>query len=67
MDQRKAERFAAALTDLCREHRVMIWTAYETTPIIATEAAIDDEFRYEVEPPDPPGRSVFIRRRLLPA
>lgn len=59
----QAQKFAKALTDLCRKHRVMLWTATATTPIMASTAEDDDEFHYVAERIDF-GNSVVIRRVL---
>jgi hypothetical protein len=64
MDDYKAQQFADALTALCRRHGVMIWTAFETTPIMASEVTEGDHFKYEVETPEF-GSSAIIARRLL--
>jgi hypothetical protein len=54
--------FADALTDLCRQHGVMIWTAVPTVPIMATWVPADEAFHYETE--YTVGGSVVVRRVL---
>ena len=62
MDVLKAQNFALALTQLCREHGVMIWTAYPTTPIMASDAE-DTKFFYRIALPEG-GHSVIVERIL---
>lgn len=62
MDILKAQNFALALTQLCRDHQVMLWTEYETAPIMASDAH-DDQFHYRVAVPEV-GPAVTIRRVL---
>jgi len=49
MTRNQAENFAEALTNLCNDHGVMLWTAYATTPIMITKVGNDTPFKYEVE------------------
>lgn len=46
-DGTPAQRFAEALTDLCKQHRMMIWTATVTSPIMVSLVADDEPFHYE--------------------
>ena len=62
MDDTKAQDFAQALTELCRQHGVMIWTGISAVPIMATAVA-DDAFHYLAERPEI-GDAVIIRRVL---
>ena len=55
-------KLAAALTALCKDHRVMIWTALRTVPIMATEVQPNEKFHYKAEQSD--GAAVIIRRVL---
>ena len=64
MDQAKAEKFAAALTALCYEHGVMLWTVYTTAPMILGSAP-EAGFHYEAEPMEF-GIAAIIRRVLEP-
>ena len=66
-DEAKAEAFAAALTDLCHRHGVMIWTAVAaTTPIMGTDVGDYDDFHYKVER-FAFGEAFIIRRVLADA
>lgn len=62
-DPTKAERFAAALTDLCEEHGMMIWTGVFATPIMASPTDGCVRFHYVAERPEF-GNAVVIRRIL---
>jgi hypothetical protein len=63
MDPDKAHRFAKALTALCHQHGVMIWTAYATAPIMAGEVNDGRGYHYEAESPEF-GNAAVIRRVL---
>lgn len=63
IDDALADGFAEALTDLCKRHGMMIWTATVTIPIMASAVADDDVFHYEADRPAS-GNSVIIRRVL---
>ena len=60
----KASRFASALEALCREHGVMIWTSYETAPMIMSDAAESVPFHYYVELAEITTSSAVLRRAL---
>jgi hypothetical protein len=62
----QAKKFAEALTELCRQHGLMIWTGLATTPIMASTAD-DDVFHYVAERPKFGGNSMIIRRVLAKA
>lgn len=64
MDLIKAQTFANALTQLCRDHGVMIWTAHVTTPIMVSDLA-DDTVHYRVAVPEGGGNSVILQRVLV--
>jgi hypothetical protein len=59
----RARCFAEALTDLCKRHGMMIWTATVTMPIMASAIAGDEAFRYVADRPEI-GDAVIIRRVL---
>ena len=63
MDILKAQNFALALTQLCRDHQVMLWTEYETAPILASDTA-DDRFHYRIAIPEV-GPAVIVQRVLV--
>jgi hypothetical protein len=63
IDDIQAQRFAAALTDLCKQHGVMIWTATVTSPIMASAVTDDAVFHYVIDRPEI-GNAVIIRRVL---
>lgn len=43
----RADEFAVALGDLCKRHGVMLWTAFDTTPMMISVAPPGDGFHYE--------------------
>jgi hypothetical protein len=45
----EAEKFAVALGKLCREHGVMLWTAFDTVPMVISSIQPDEMFHYEAE------------------
>ena len=49
MDDIKAKAFADALTALCKEYKIMIWTSIPTVPIMATEMPEGDDYYYQPE------------------
>lgn len=63
IDINKAQHFAAALTDLCITHGVMIRPAASLYPILATAVIPDIEFHYMAEVMAG-GNSIVIRRVL---
>jgi hypothetical protein len=63
IEKHKAQCFADALTELCKLHGMMIWTAAAAMPIMATPIAETDAFYYSVDLPEI-GNSVIIRRVL---
>lgn len=63
MDILKAQNFALALTQLCRDHQIMLWTEYETAPILASDAS-DDHFHYRIAIPEV-GPAVIVQRVLV--
>lgn len=65
MDETRVKRFAAALTDLCKEHGMMIWTATVTTPVMASTVADGDLFHYVAERPEFGDSETVIIRRVL--
>lgn len=63
IDINKAQHFANALTDLCREHGVMIWTGSRTSPIMLTAIGEDTTVSYITERPEV-GNSAILHRLL---
>ena len=57
-----ARTFANELTELCSKHGLMIWTAYETCPMMITEVGDDSPFTYVIQPYD---THTFVIRRVL--
>lgn len=60
---RTATAFADALGKLCRQHGVMLWTAFETAPMVISPIQPDDGFHYEAEWSEI-GRCFVIKRVL---
>jgi hypothetical protein len=63
MDAEKAAMFAAALTELCHRHGVMVWTGVQTVPIMVSDVHPNDAFHYDADSSAETG-SVVIRRVL---
>jgi hypothetical protein len=64
MNDIKAQAFADALTELCKKHGVMIWTATAAERIMATSIPHDEPFYYLVDP-YPAGNATVIIHRVL--
>lgn len=61
MNQAEADQFATALTELCHQHGVMMWSAVD--PIALSPVDPEEPFHYIIKPMEI-GRGYLVRRVL---